>query len=230
MSKLYIAALPLDLKRVYFSKYLLDILNLAELFVGEERKTVFKIFSLLENRDKKYMLLNEHSTVSDKLNILNNIKSYKISCLFSDTGAPCVADPGYDLVDLCYKENITIISVPGPSSITAGLSVSGFYAESFSFFGYPPRIKNKRRIFFQRIAKAYETVVFIERPYVMKKLVSELDIIKGKRLSISYNLGLREEKTIRGYINDIKKDLEEMPKVPFIIVVEGKGGTSRVVK
>jgi len=76
-------------------------------------------------------------------------KKNEINIFFQTLGTPCVADPGYDLVDMCYNEEISIQSIPGPSSITTGLSLTGFYAERFFFAGYPPLDKKERKSFLQ---------------------------------------------------------------------------------
>ena len=42
---------------------------------------------------------------------------------------PTLSDPGYKLVDSCLKQGIKVNGLPGPSSITLGLSLSGFPAD-----------------------------------------------------------------------------------------------------
>lgn len=221
MATLYVAGLPLYIEKNNLSANTINTLYGCNHIVGESKKVILKILSIIENKNKTYSLLNEHTTYEEKKNIVNIIKEKKISLLFSDIGTPCVADPGYDFIDMCYNENITILSSPGPSSITTGLSLAGFYAEKFFFAGYPP-IKKERRIrFFSEINRAKETTVFIERPYSMKSLIKDLTLIKDKRISISYNIGNINEITIRGKINNIKDKLAQMPKAPFIVVIEG---------
>ena len=68
------------------------------------------------------------------------LKSDKIISLISDAGTPCVSDPGSVLVNEAIKENIKIYSVPGPSSVTAAFSVSGFTGKYF-FYGFFPEKK-----------------------------------------------------------------------------------------
>jgi 16S rRNA (cytidine1402-2'-O)-methyltransferase len=103
----------------------------------------------------------------------------------------------------------------------AGLSVSGFYSENFYFAGFPPREKSKRKFFYNRIFKLKNTVVLLERPYALSKILDDLKNL-NKRISISFNLGMPNEKTYRGYLKDFAKDLMEIKKEPFVIVIEGK--------
>jgi 16S rRNA (cytidine1402-2'-O)-methyltransferase len=221
MATLYVASLPLYIEKNNFSINTIKILCECNHFIGESRKIVLEILSFIGDRNKPYSLLNEHTTYDEKKRIIDIIKTRNISVLFSDIGTPCVADPGYDFIDMCYKEDINILSLPGPSTITTCLSLSGFYAEKFFFAGYPPIEKEKRKNFFIEINRTKETIVFIERPYSMKNLMKDLIIIQDKRISISYNLGNTNETTIRGKISNIKDKLGKMPKAPFIVAIEG---------
>lgn len=55
---------------------------------------------------------------------------------FSNYRTPTLSDPGYRLVDACLKQGIKVNGLPGPSSITMGLSLTGFPADRFLFEGY----------------------------------------------------------------------------------------------
>ena len=62
----------------------------------------------------------------------------KILSLISDAGTPLLSDPGKLLVKECIKNQINIYPVPGPSSITASMSISGF-DDKFIFYGFLPK-------------------------------------------------------------------------------------------
>jgi 16S rRNA (cytidine1402-2'-O)-methyltransferase len=221
MSTLYIAGLPLALEKNNLTVNFINILDKSDYIIGESRKTILTILSFIGNKEKSFSLLNEHSKYDEKKEILALIKKNAVSVFFSDIGTPCVADPGYDLIDMCYKEEISILSLPGPSSITTSLSLSGFYGERFFFSGYPPVNKEERKSFFTDLNSTKETTIFIERPYYMKFLIKELEQIRDKRMAICYNIGKSNEITIRGKINNIKRKLLSMYKAPFVVVIEG---------
>ena len=61
--------------------------------------------------------------------------------LISDAGTPSISDPGAILVNECVKNNIKIFPIPGPSAITAAVSVSGF-DDKFLFYGFLPKTEN----------------------------------------------------------------------------------------
>ena len=60
--------------------------------------------------------------------------------LISDAGTPILSDPGQMLIQECIKKEIKIIPIPGVSSITAAMSVSGF-KDQFLFYGFLPKEK-----------------------------------------------------------------------------------------
>ena len=66
----------------------------------------------------------------------------KILSLISDAGTPLLSDPGKLLLNECINKKIDIIPVPGVSSITTAMSVSGF-DDKFLFYGFLPKTENE---------------------------------------------------------------------------------------
>ena len=60
--------------------------------------------------------------------------------LISDAGTPLISDPGSFLINKCIENQIDVIPIPGPSSITSAISVSGF-SDQFLFYGFLPKKK-----------------------------------------------------------------------------------------
>lgn len=220
MPDLYLIAMPLDGVFKDLTILAKEVIAKADFVIGEERKSTHRVLVAADSRGKEYFLLNEH-TKADDFSLIDEINKVETVCLFSDAGTPCVADPGYNIVDQCHAEGINVFAIPGPSSITSALSVSGFYSETFYFAGFPPRKEHLRKGFYDRLLRMKETVVFLERPYSLSKVISDLKLIK-RRLSISFNIGLPDQKTFRGRMAALAPELEKMPKAPFVVVIEGK--------
>jgi len=114
--------------------------------------------------------------------------------LLSDSGTPCIADPGAIIVSKAHELNIEVIPLVGPSSIILSLMASGFNGQCFCFHGYAPIEENKKINFFKQIQininKKQETQIFIETPYRNNRLLT--DILKfdneSLRLCIATNL------------------------------------------
>jgi 16S rRNA (cytidine1402-2'-O)-methyltransferase len=132
--------------------------------------------------------------------------------LISDSGLPCVADPGNIVVSYAHKHNIPIKPLIGPSSIFLSLMASGFNGQNFEFIGYLPielNDKKKRLINYQdKIRSKNKTFIFIETPYRNNKLLGELINILNThtRLCVAYNLTASDEKIISKKVEDWRKN------------------------
>lgn len=93
--------------------------------------------------------------------------------LLSEAGVPCVADPGYTVVNLAHQKNFDVVPLVGPSSILMALMASGLSGQNFKFHGYlpvkPDELKRKIKQIEQETIKG-ETQIFIETPYRNDKM------------------------------------------------------------
>ena len=97
---------------------------------------------MLKKHEINTKLISNHK-FNEKKNlskIINLLKSGSIISLISDAGTPSIADPGTILVQECIKNHISIIPIPGPSSVVSAVSVSGF-SDKFFFYGFFPEKK-----------------------------------------------------------------------------------------
>ena len=118
----------------------INILNKSDYILCEDTRTS-KI--LLQKYDIKSKVVSNHK-FNEKKNlpkVLDLLKKGSIISLISDAGTPGVSDPGSILVNECIKHKIDIFPLPGPSSVTSAISISGF-SEKFFFYGFFPEKKN----------------------------------------------------------------------------------------
>ena len=81
--------------------------------------------------------------------------------LISDAGTPLLSDPGRKLINDCILNKIKIIPIPGPSSITAAVSVSGF-KDQFLFYGFLPKTENELdKVLFKFREKYFRSSFFV---------------------------------------------------------------------
>jgi 16S rRNA (cytidine1402-2'-O)-methyltransferase len=118
--------------------------------------------------------LNEHTTdISEHLAPLLRGENWGI---LSDAGASCIADPGAQLVQRAWQQNIPVKALFGPCSITLALQLSGMGGQRFCFHGYLPRDKAERldalRALEKRAAVNKETQIWIEAPYRNRELLA----------------------------------------------------------
>jgi|TARA_B110000037_G_scaffold6600_1_gene7087 16S rRNA (cytidine1402-2'-O)-methyltransferase len=131
--------------------------------------------------------------------------------LISDSGSPCIADPGSKIVEYAHLNNIQIKPLVGPSSIILSLMASGFNGQKFKFHGYIPIDKNDKELYIKKmmesIKEEQETQIFIETPYRNEKLLQELLKIldKKNRLCLAINLTSSKEEVICDSIENLRR-------------------------
>ena len=119
----------------------IDILKKSEYILCEDTRVSKVLFNKYEINSR---LISNHK-FNEKKNlskIINLLKSGLIISLVSDAGTPGISDPGSILINKCVENNINIIPLPGASSVTSAISVSGF-SEKFFFYGFIPDQKKK---------------------------------------------------------------------------------------
>lgn len=219
MPVLYVAGVSISENIKDIPEKTLKIINQCSVAVGEERKVSLKLLNAASSSAELY-LINEHTEDKQRYEVLNAVLQAEYSVFFSDAGTPCISDPDYKFISMCRDRGIIIKSLPGPSSITSAISVSGINAKTFFFAGFPPREQEKRRKFFENIEKSSITNVFMERPYALSATLKDISFFKRK-VSISLNLGCADEATYYDYPDKLLEKLDGL-KAPFVIVVSGK--------
>ncbi|MEF9497231.1 SAM-dependent methyltransferase [Chlamydia sp. 04-14] len=85
--------------------------------------------------------------------------------LVSDSGLPCIADPGAGLVRRARALNLPIQAFSGPCSITLALMLSGLPGQNFTFLGYLPQNPKDRARCIKNSSGKQHTQICIETPY-----------------------------------------------------------------
>ncbi len=140
---------------------------------------------LLKKYDIKSKLISNHK-FNEKKNlsqIIKLLKSGSTISLISDAGTPSISDPGAILVNECVKNNIDIMPLPGPSSVTSAVSISGF-SEKFFFYGFLPEKKktlikdleilsnlNSSIVFFVPSKKFNRTIPYLKKNFSNRKIL-----------------------------------------------------------
>lgn len=175
MSKLYIVATPIgNLEDITLRA--LRVLGEVDFILCEDTRVTGK---LLEHHeiDTKTISYHQHSRLSKINRILELLRQGRNLALVSDSGTPGISDPGGKLVEQVYQElgnRVKIESVPGPSAVTAALSISGLPADKFMFLGFPPHKKGRQKFLKRVIAEEYPVVVY-ESKHRITKFLKELE-------------------------------------------------------
>jgi 16S rRNA (cytidine1402-2'-O)-methyltransferase len=170
----------------------------------------------------KLISFNEHN-LSERLPVLLDALASGNVGLVSDAGTPTISDPGYQLVDAAHGAGHQVRSVPGPSSVVAALSVSGFSATPFYFAGYVPRTRGGISAFLSRWQDLGETVVCFESPNRVRRFLDQVAAEAPEaRIAVCRELTKVFEQVERGSAADVLAmiDEERIPeKGEFVLVL-----------
>ena len=142
---LYIVATPIgNLEDISIRSQ--KTLSKADIIICENPKHSLKLLAKFGIKKKMYSL---HDHNEDKIikKIENHVLEYSV-ILISDAGSPLISDPGYKLVRFYIDKKLHITTIPGPSSIISSLQISGMAVDSFKYFGFAPKSKNKFELCF----------------------------------------------------------------------------------
>ena len=216
---LYLVSTPIgNLKDITFRA--IEILNKSSYILCEDTR-VSK--NLLNKYDIKSKLISNHKFNETKnLNkIIELLKSGEIISLISDAGTPSISDPGAILVNECIKNDIKIIPIPGPSAVSAAVSISGF-SEKFFFYGFLPDKKQNLLNELKKLSKFDNSLVFFISPKKINKVIPDLKTnFSGRKIVFCREISKLYEEFIRQNIDDLKPFVKE-PKGELTVVISEK--------
>lgn len=175
VSRLYIVATPIGNLEDLSPRALRTLQECDEIWC-EDTRVAMTLCRALGVEPKKLLRLDHHISAADLGRLTQRLQEHALSVAFlSDAGTPGVQDPGTALIrDIRSKSlAVEIISIPGPSAVTAAVSLLGARSGNFSFLGYFPRDRktaNECLISSQPRAGS-EVQVFFESPERIQKTV-----------------------------------------------------------
>ena len=183
----------------------LEILKKSDLILCEDTRVSKKILSKFKLNKK---LFSHHKfNESKNLNfILKLLENNKIISIISDAGTPAISDPGRILINKCIEKNINIYSVPGPSAVSAAISVSGF-SDKYLFCGFLPEKKSEINKLLSSFSNINYSIIFFISPKKIKKIY---DILKKYFLNRNILICREITKFHEEYIRSSVKNLSEI--------------------
>jgi 16S rRNA (cytidine1402-2'-O)-methyltransferase len=155
------------------SKRAVDTLATADLIVCEDTRVTKKLLTAYKI-NKPVQSLHQHSDASKIKTLVNKLKKDESIAYVTDAGTPGVNDPGGHLVAAALKENLTVAPIPGPSALTAAISVCGFPMEKFTYLGFAPT-KKGRQTFFKDVMQREDATVFFESTHRLIKALESMN-------------------------------------------------------
>lgn len=124
--------------------------------------------------DARLRSLHAHSSPDKVRRVVDELRAGAHLAMVTDAGTPAVSDPGVRLVRQAADEGVTVEAIPGPSALTAALSIAGISCDPFRFVGFLPRTGGKRRRVMEAIAADTGATALFESPHRLHKTLTEL--------------------------------------------------------
>jgi len=142
--------------------------------------------------------------------------------LVSDAGTPTLSDPGQTLVTAAWAAGHTVVPIPGPSSVTAALSVAGYGGPGFTFLGYLPRKPGDMRRLLASLREDPRPAVAFESPFrIAKSLALIGESLPERSITLTRELTKVHEEVLRGTAAEVRAALGERARGEFTLVISG---------
>lgn len=145
-----------------------------------------------------FLALHQHNEMAAAEDVIVRLQSGQRVAYLSDAGTPAISDPGAKLVALVHAAGFRVLPVPGASSVTAMLSVSGCHGDgSFVFLGFLPSKSTERQKALLTISAEPRAQVFLEAPHRIEALAKDLQSLGARELSVGRELSKQFEEVAR---------------------------------
>ena len=216
---LYVVSTPIgNLKDITLRA--IEILKQSEYILCEDTR-VSK--NLLEKYNIKSKLISNHK-FNEKKNInkiIEILQSKTIVSIISDAGTPGISDPGRIVVNACIKNSIDVYPVPGPSAITAAVSISGF-SEKYYFYGFFPQKNKNIKEDFEILSNLNCSIVFFISPQKINKAINIIKIFfSDRKILICREISKFYEEHIRTNVTKLQL-FDKLPKGELTVVLSEK--------
>ena len=221
MGTLYVLSTPIgnlsDLSER--AKYILDNI---EYVIAEDTRVSKKLF---KNNKNNINIISVHkfspnSKIKQVINFwIRREFVYRNSLLLSDAGTPSISDPGNEVVRLAMEGGYKVTPIPGPSAITAALSICPWPSSQFTFLGFLPRKENERINSIKKITSIPGLIIIFESPHRISATLKNLEeIIDDRLIFICRELTKIHEETFIGTSFEAQKKFSK-PRGEFTIII-----------
>ena len=222
--KIYLVATPIgNLSDI--SMRAIETLKNADIIACEDTRNTIRLLNHFEIKGH-LTSYHEYNKIDKAYELCEKVKEGNNIAFVSDAGMPAISDPGYELVDIAYKEGLEVTVVPGASAVVSALAISGISSRRFAFEGFLPADKNEKKEILTELSQESRTLILYEAPHRLLKTLKELFEYMGNRnIAIVREITKLHEEVLRGKLADIIADYESEKiaiRGEYVLVIEGK--------
>ena len=142
---------------------------------------------------------HDHNETARAAQLCDRLEAGESLALISDAGTPLISDPGYRVVKEAAARGITIVSIPGASSVMAALAASGLPTDHFTFAGFLPPKSGGRQKLFASWAASEETIIVFEAPHrIVESLQDLAAVLPARPVVVAREITKLYEEFLRG--------------------------------
>ena len=200
-----------------------DTLAEVDFIAAEDTRVTLKLLNHLGLK-KPLISYYRHNTEAGGQAVLDRLLAGESCALVTDAGTPAISDPGEELVALCARNGVEVVSIPGPCALVTALAASGLPTGRFTFEGFLAMNKRNRRAHLEELVGERRTMIFYEAPHKLTATLDDLTAAFGpdRRISLCRELTKLHEEVRRTTLGEaVRWYAENPPRGEFVLVVEG---------
>ena len=222
--KIYLVATPIgNLSDI--SMRAIETLKNVDIIACEDTRNTIRLLNHFEIKGH-LTSYHEYNKIDKAYELCEKVKEGNNIAFVSDAGMPAISDPGYELVDIAYKEGLEVTVVPGASAVVSALAISGISSRRFAFEGFLPADKNEKKEILTELSQESRTLILYEAPHRLLKTLKELFEYMGDRnIAIVREITKLHEEVLKGRLAEIISDYESEKvaiRGEYVLVIEGK--------
>jgi 16S rRNA (cytidine1402-2'-O)-methyltransferase len=218
MHTLYVVATPIgNLEDI--SLRALRILKEVSLIAAEDTRKTSRLLTHYQITTPMTSYY-EHNKLAKLSRMLDHLEQGDMA-LVSEAGMPGISDPGYELIVAAVEHGIPVVPIPGASTVTTALAVSGLATDRFTFLGFLPNKSTARRHVLESVKEEKGTLLVLEAPHrIQDSLQDMLAVLGDRRMAVCRELTKMHEEIFRGTVSQALAYFT-VRKGEFTLVIEG---------
>lgn len=200
----------------------LRVLKECDVIYSEDTRVISKLLARYEIK-KPLQRLDAATEGKKAREVIERLEAGEHVVYVSDAGTPGVSDPGARLVEQVREvlPDARVDAIPGPSALTALLSIAGLETTGFTFLGFLPH-KKGRQTAFKQIAESDLPTVLYESPHRVEKLIDEAEGAGVTRMILGRELTKLHEEVISGSPAEVREHFKTHPdrlRGEFVVIL-----------
>lgn len=199
----------------------IDILTEADIVACEDTRTSGSLLAKLglKKRLVSYHEFNERDRAKQ---LLDAVLDGQTLAVVTDAGSPGISDPAYRIVQAAIDAGVSLIALPGPTSIIPALTASGLPTDRFFFEGFLSNKSAARKKRLEALRPLEHTLVFLESPHRIHKMLSDaLETLGDRPACVAREISKKFEEYLRGSLQELVDITAERNLKGEIVVVVG---------